>query len=145
MQTDQLIEILRELAQVDIDAVHSYNRVLDEISDNVVRARLTSFRDEHQQHMQAIADEIRTLGGEVPESTKDFKGYAVEAFAVLRTTTGGMKNALKALKTAEEITNRYYSRKVSKEAPAAVKDLLRKHFSEEKIHLDYINENVKAF
>jgi hypothetical protein len=54
------------------------------------------------------------------------KGYVIEAFAILRTTAGGMKGALKALRTTEEITNRYYGQIVSKDVPSALKDLLLK-------------------
>jgi hypothetical protein len=55
------------------------------------------------------------------------KGYVIEAFAILRTTAGGMKEgALKALRTTEEITNRYYGQIVSKDVPSALKDLLLK-------------------
>jgi uncharacterized protein (TIGR02284 family) len=144
METKELIQKLQELVQVDIDTVHSYNRVLDEISDDVIRSRLMAFRDNHLDHIAAIANEIQSLGGEVPKPTKDFKGYVIEAFAILRTTAGGMQGALKALRTTEEITNRYYGQIVSKDVPSALKDPLRKHFSDEKIHLDYINENLKA-
>jgi uncharacterized protein (TIGR02284 family) len=144
MQTNELIEMLQELVQVDIDTVHSYNRVLDEVTDKVMRSRLAEFRDHHHEHIDALAEVIRELGGKAPESSKDFKGHVIEAFAALRTTAGGVKNALKALRTTEEITNRYYGRAVTQEVPDAVKDLLRKHVSDEKIHIDYINENLKA-
>ena len=55
-----------------------------------------------------------------------------------------MKGALKALKTVEEITNRHYGEAVSKDAPPALKEILRKHFTDEKIHLDYIDSNLEA-
>lgn len=74
---------------------------------------------------------------------KELKGYVIEAFAVLRTAVG-MKSALKALKTAETIACRYYGQIVSKETPSALKDRLRKHFSDKKIHLEYINNNLKV-
>jgi uncharacterized protein (TIGR02284 family) len=143
MNTKELIGVLQELVQVDIDTVHSYNRVLDEIADDVVRSRLKAFRDTHLNHIAALSDEIRSLGGEAPKLTRDFKGYVIEAFTALR-TAAGMKSALKALKTNEKITNHYYGETVSKEIPSALKELLREHFSDEKIHLDYITNNLKV-
>jgi hypothetical protein len=143
METDNLIKELQELVQVDIDAVHTYNRVLDEISDEIVHSRLTTFRDNHINHINTLSDEIRSLGGEPPGLTMDFKGYVIEAFAVLRIVTG-MKSALKALKIAELITCQYYGQSVSKDVPSALKELIRKHFSDEKIHLEYIDNNLKV-
>lgn len=143
MENNELIRELGQLAQVDIDTVHTYNRVLDEISDEIVRARLTEFRDSHIKHITDLAAEIRSLGGQPPELTKDFKGYVIEAFAALRKAVG-MKSAMKALKTAEKINYDYYGNIVSKNAPSSLKELLRKHFTDEKIHLDYIDSNLKA-
>jgi hypothetical protein len=144
MEKTEVLKILRASAQLDIDTVHSYNRVLDEISDEIIRSRLTSFRDDHLNHIAALADEIRTLGGEAPQMSKDVKGYVIETFAILRAKVGGMKSAMEALKTTEEITNRHYGQIVSKDVTPPLKDLLRRHFSNEKIHLRYINDNLKA-
>jgi hypothetical protein len=83
------------------------------------------------------------MGGDPPELAKDFKGYVIEAFAALR-TVAGMKSAMKALKTAEKINYNHYGEIVSKNAPSNLKELLRKHFTDEKIHLDYIESNLKA-
>ncbi len=143
MENNTLIKELKELVQVDIDTVHTYNRVLDEISDEIVRSRLTAFRDNHIDHIAVISEEIRSLEGDPPKLTKDFKGYVIEAFAALRKAVG-MKSALKALKTAENITCRYYGRMVSEETPSTLKDRLRKQFSDKKNHLEYINNNLKV-
>jgi rubrerythrin len=144
METQELIEMLKEAAQADVDAVHTYNRVLDHIADEVVRSRLMSFRDNHLEHIDAVSAGIRSLGGTPPPPTMDFKGRLVEAVAIVRTATGSLKSALRALSAAEEIANRRYAGIVSKKVPADVKDLLRKHYSDEKIHLDYITENLKV-
>jgi hypothetical protein len=143
MEKNDLIKELQELAQVDIDAVHTYNRVLDQISDEIVHSRLTSFRDNHINHIVAVSDQIRALGAEPPELEKDFKGYVIDAFAALSVSVG-MKSAMRALKTVESITNRYYGNSISKNIPSDLKELLRKHFSDEKIHLEYIENNLKV-
>ena len=83
------------------------------------------------------------LGGTPPETKKDFKGYVIEAFTALRGFTGE-KGALKAMRTLEEITNRHFDDAVSKDVPPAVKEILRKHVTDERIHLDYIDRNLEA-
>lgn len=143
MEKHDQIEMLKDLAQVDIDAVHSYNRVLDKITDELLRTRLTEFRDTHLQHIAELSDAIRVLGGQAPDMSKDFKGFAIEAFTVLRKVTG-MKGALKALKTIEEISNHYYRKAIPEEVPPIIKDIFRKHLSDERNHLEYIRNNLQA-
>lgn len=143
MKEKEIIQALSELVQVDIDAVHSYKRAVKEVDDRIIRDRLTAFQKEHHEHIRVLFEQIRDLGGQPPAYSQDFKGYVIEAFAVLRSFSG-MKGALKALKTTEEITNRYYADMVSRKVPASAKEILRTHFTEEKIHLDYIRSNLEA-
>jgi len=56
----------------------------------------------------------------------------------------GMKGALKALQAAEELSNRYYGKAVPKTVPPALKEIVRKHFSDEKNHLEYIRNNFQV-
>jgi rubrerythrin len=143
MDKNALVKELQELVQAEIDTSHTYDRVLDEISDKIVRGRLETFRDSHMAHIAAVSEEIRKLEGEPPKLSRDFKGYVIEAFSVLW-KVAGMKSALKALKTAENITCRYYEQVIPKDLPPFLKELLRKHFSDEKSHLEYIENNLKA-
>ena len=55
-----------------------------------------------------------------------------------------MKAALKALKLTEQITNKYYGEVIPQDILDPVKDILRRHFSDEKIHLDYFKSNLRA-
>jgi rubrerythrin len=143
METKDLIEALSLLMQVDIDALHSYRQALDEIEDKIIRDRLQGFMAEHQHHIDHLADQIRAMDGQPPSLSKDFKGFVIEGFTALRSSAGTI-GALKALKTTETLTNRHYANAVSLDFPAELKQKLRKHFTDEKIHLDYITLNLKA-
>ena len=123
MNKKNLIEAILNLVQLDIDAVHAYDQALKEIDDPIIKDRLLKFQEEHRNHIGGLSKHIEELGGQPPAYSKDFKGYVIEAFAAIRSFTG-LTGALKAMKTTEEITNRYYS--------------------EEKVHLDYIISNLKA-
>lgn len=140
MKVEETIEALQKLIQVDIDTIHAYNQAIDAITDRVILARILKFRNHHETHVRQLANEIRKLGDEPPAFKKDFKGYVVEAFTALGTITG-MNGALKALRLTEEITNRYYGEAVSLKLPPPVKKIIRQHFTDEKIHLAYINSN----
>jgi rubrerythrin len=142
-EKNELIEILSELIQLDNDVVYAYNQVLDDIEDKIIRARLTEFRDIHRNHAEFLSEELRALIGTPPKIGKDIKGYVIEAFAAVRGFTG-MKGALKALRAIEERTNRQYGEVVSKNVPHSVKEILRKHLTDERIHLDYLDSNLAA-
>ena len=143
MKDKDLIEAMSNLVQLDIDAVYAYDQAVKEIDDAIIRHRLLKFQDEHRQHIHGLSEQIENLGGQVPERSQDLKGYVIEAFSAIRSFTG-LKGALSAMKTTEEITNRYYGEVVSWEAPPDVKEALRTYFSEEKIHLYYITNNLQA-
>ena len=143
MHRKELIEILRELLQVDVDAFHAYKQVIDQVSDDVVQSRLREFQEDHARHIKALSGQIASLNAEVPSFSRDFKGYLLKAFGAFGRTTG-MKGALAALKITEGITTRYYGERVSADAPPALKTLLRQHFTDEKNHLEYIAENLKT-
>ena len=143
MNEKNLIEALSNLVQLDIDAVHAYDQALKEIDDAIIKDRLLKFQDDHRTHIGGLSKQIEELGGQPPEYSQDIKGYVIEAFTAIRSFTG-LKGALKAIKTTEEITNRYYGEVVSWKAPSAAKEVLRTYFSEEKVHLDYINSNLQA-
>ncbi len=143
MNEKNLIEALSNLVQLDIDAVHAYDQALKEIDDAIIKDRLLKFQNDHRSHITGLSKQIEELGGQPPENSRDIKGYVIEAFTAIRSFTG-LKGALKAIKTTEEITNRYYGEVVSWKAPSAAKEILRTYFSEEKVHLDYITSNLQA-
>jgi uncharacterized protein (TIGR02284 family) len=143
LKKKELIETMSKLVQLDIDAVKAYDQAVKEIEDPVIRDRLLKFQEEHRNHIEGLTGQIVYLGGQAPDQSMDFKGYVIEAFTAVQSFTG-LKGALAAIKTTEEITNRHYGEVVSWEAPSAVKDLLRTYFSEEKIHLEYITSNLQA-
>ena len=143
MNEKNLTEALSNLVQLDIDAVYAYDQALKEIDDPIIKDRLLKFQDDHRNHISGLSKQIEALGGQPPEYSQDIKGYVIEAFAAIRSFTG-LKGALAAMKTTEEITNRYYGEVVSWEAPSALEEVLRTYFSEEKVHLNYITSNLQT-
>jgi uncharacterized protein (TIGR02284 family) len=143
MNDKKLINGLSELLQTTVDAVFSYQQALPKVHDDIMRDRLEAFRKIHEEHIKELTQTITRLGGKPPEFSKNFKGYIIESVAALR-SLAGTRGALKALQAAEEMTTRSYGDAVSWEVPDDAHTLLRKQFSDVKIHLDYINSNLKA-
>ena len=143
MKEYELIETLSKLTQLNIDTMYAYDHALDQIEDEIILARLTEFRDMHRKHVENLSEVIHSLGGKPPKITTDFKGFVIEAFTALLGFTG-MKGSLKALKTIEKIAKQYYGEVVSKDIPSDLKEILGKHFTDERIHLNYIKNNLSA-
>jgi uncharacterized protein (TIGR02284 family) len=143
MQGEKLVELLSELIQLDIDAIEAYREAVEGVEDDIMRKRLESFAQHHLNHIDMLSQEVESAGGQPPELSKDLKGLLIKGFAALRSTTG-TRGALKALQTAEELTVKGYGNAVSQDVPGVVKALLRKFFSEERNHLDYIRKNLEA-
>lgn len=142
MNPEELNQLLSELLQLEIDSIQAYAQVIPHIDDPVMKTRLNTFRESHQKHVDELI--AAYPDNHTPEKTsQDFKGYIQEGMAALR-SMGGTKSALKALQSTEERVNRLYSEAVSRQAPGGAHDLFRKHFSDVKIHLNYITSNLEA-
>jgi uncharacterized protein (TIGR02284 family) len=143
MNEKELIESLSELLQNAIDAYFAYQQVIPKVEDEIMRNRLEAFCKSHEENIQELTQVIARMGGKPPEFSKDFKGYIIKGVTALRSLSG-TKGALKALQATEEMTNRTYGRAVSWDAPDNVRQLLKKQFSDVKVHLDYIISNLKT-
>lgn len=146
MNRKEIIEALTNLIQLDIDVVHAYDQAIKAVDDPIIKNRLRTFQAEHSDHIDGLSAKIEALQGKPANQSgrsKDAKGFVMEAFTIIRSFTG-LKGALSAMKTTEEISNRYYGDIVSRQMPTEVKEMLREYFTQEKIHLEYIVNNLQS-
>lgn len=143
METAELIRKLSDLVQLDINAVHIYEKAVEGVGDELLKGRLQEFRQAHRAHIETLSEAIRALGGQAPDRSPDLKGMLREALTAIRSATGP-EGSLKAIKTCEETTHRRYLAMVSEDIPSDLKDTMRKHSSDEKVHLEYVDLNLKA-
>ena len=143
MDNKNLLKMLNQLVQLDVDALNAYDLALDAVDDDVIRTRLEVFKTHHLNHVNRLQEEITKRGGRPPKLSKDFKGFVIEGFVSIG-SAAGMKGALKMLKVAEELTNKIYGDAVSGDADEDVREIFRHHFTDEKIHLDYITNNSRG-
>lgn len=145
MKTNEIVDELRDLHQLDVDAVEAYEEAIESMESDVNRRNLEKFRSEHLQHVQDLEECIVKLGGNRPERGQDVKGYLIEGMTKLRSALGE-KQALKAMKQNEEITNKRYEKALSRlrdlSASREVMDLVSKNREDERKHLDFIKEVI---
>lgn len=144
MENKSLIKKLTRLMQLEIDARHTYHLALDRINDAVIRERMAEFEKQHEGHIEQLSKEIKILGGSPPDSSPDITGYLVEGVTALMSSMGA-KGALQGVKLSEDLTTNRYQDALKWDVPDRIKDIIRSHFIDEKIHLDYIANNLKAF
>ena len=126
--------------QLDLDSEHAYTQVIDTVNDPVVHERLAHFLEDHRRHVSHLGEQIQSLGGKAPDSSRDFKGYVMEGVMSLA-EAAGLADALNVIKVAEEVTHRAYADAISLDLPPDLKEIIRKHFTDEKNHLNYIVRN----
>ena len=83
------------------------------------------------------------LGGEPVERSSGGKGFFLETFSAIRGLTG-IRGALGALRTDEEITNRTCRDALSKPLPPDVRSLFEQNRQDEQRHLGYLEGVLSA-
>jgi uncharacterized protein (TIGR02284 family) len=142
LERQEIIDSLKSLARLDIDAYHAYGKAIAEIKEVPISERLLVFQQDHRKHYLDLSEKLKELGGVAPEFSKDFKGYLLEGFTSIRSKMG-IKGALKAMQSNEQTTNKKYREALEPEMPKDVRDLLEKNYDDEKRHLAYVEEQLK--
>lgn len=142
MMNDQdIIDKLQDLCQLDIDAFHAYGKAIEHIDAPMLREQIAKFQSDHERHVSDLSAIIRRLDGEPPEFSRDFKGFLLEGFTALRSMTG-TEGAMKALKSAEEMTNKRYGDARSWDMPLDIISVIQSNFEDEQRHIHYVEQAI---
>lgn len=141
MDTQETADKLNSLIKLDVDAVSAYNQALDQIDVPDVEAQMTRYRDDHERHITALSEIVEKLGEKPAERSKDFKGFLIEGFTMLR-GAGGTQAALQAMETNEKLTNKKYGEAMNWDVSAEVHDVITMNYQDEREHLTYIERQL---
>ncbi len=134
---------LRSLAQLDIDAIGTYDAALKRVDIPILREKLTEFRADHVRHVQSLNALIASLGGERVQEKPDIKGVVLTGFT-MATSMMGNTAALLAMVGNEELTNRTYQAALKTEWTPEERILIESHFADEQRHLQWIMSAAKS-
>lgn len=143
MANSQIIELLGDLAQMDINAIYAYHRAIDGMNIPPIRLKLVSFRSEHEKHLQDISQLIVSYGGNPPERSHDFKGFLIDGMTSLAGNLGA-KRILMAMLKSEGLTKSRYKKAMSQDLPDDVRHIIKSHYKDEKRHHEYLEEALKT-
>ncbi len=142
MQSDKQLTKLRDLAQLDVDAIGLYEAAIQRIDVPVVREKLMEFRADHARHVQDLKVAIVKLGGTQIEEKPDVKGSILRGFTAISSMMG-TQPALIAMIGNEELNNRSYQSALKLDWLPDERALIEKNHSDEQRHLAWIKQASK--
>jgi uncharacterized protein (TIGR02284 family) len=141
MENKEIIEELKSLIQLDIDAARAYSQAIDEVDIKFIRDNLDDFRNDHERHIYNLSPLITELGGTPPDKSPDLKGFVIAGFTMIR-SQAGTEGALNAMETNEKLTNKSYSEACSKDFPPNILVQLQNNYDDEQRHLEFIHQQL---
>lgn len=140
METRKVLTRLRELAQLDVDAIGAYDSAIKHCKPEIGQ-KLSEFRADHVAHLEALNALISKYGGEPVERSRDLKGTLLKGVTAA-TSLLGTEAALVATIGSEEVSKYRYRFAARGELPEDVKQALEKHLADEDLHLEWCKEMV---
>ncbi|MCF6159100.1 MAG: ferritin-like domain-containing protein [wastewater metagenome] len=137
----EIAKNLSLLIQLDVDAVYSYDQVIKEVDDPVIRDQLNMYRRDHMRHIDELSRIMASLGETPIKRMPDFKGFLTPGFMTLLNLTG-TEGALRGLESNEKVASKIYHDARSWYMPPEIKDLIEKHSNDEYEHVRYIQERL---
>lgn len=144
--TDQVLDSLNDLLQLDHDAIGAYEVAIDKLQDRVLADRIEEFKHDHQRHISVLNDAITTLGGtprNEPHATGPFK-QALQSLGGL----AGDKGLLMAWRTNEsQVKTKYMSAaadSVKHEWPMDVRRTVERNALDEERHHRWVVEALEG-
>ena len=140
--TESSIEdLLKDLVQLDHDAVDAYQAAIDRLENAGFRSTLTGFCQDHLRHIEELGAQLSAIGREPPKEG-DMKSMLAKGKVVLGGLMGD-KAILQAMKTNEDDTNTAYERAVKHDdASADVREVLSRGLADERRHRGWMVETI---
>ncbi|HAR62590.1 MAG: hypothetical protein DKM50_07465 [Candidatus Margulisiibacteriota bacterium] len=142
MDMQAVINNIDSLIQLDFDAAQCYDEALKQIDFPSVRFKVKQFRDDHYRHINNLSALVKKLRGEPVMPSRNASGVLIDGFLTLRSQIG-IEGALKVLESIERTTNRHYQDALSKGFPIDITPQIVKNYSNEKLHIEYIQKTIK--
>lgn len=143
---EDFVRMLKNLIELDFDAVEAYQAAIARLEDRSSRETLADFMNDHLRHTRDLSEVVHQMGG-VPPKGGDFKRVLTKGKVVIGNIIGD-RGVLMAMKSNEDDTNAAYERVVKRtDLSPDLLDLLQRNLADERRHrawivdrLDYMRE-----
>lgn len=134
---DSLIGLLKQLTELEYDAIEAYKVAVDRLEDVGGKRQLGTFMADHQRHVQELSRQLRTLGVEAPDGP-DMKQVLTKGKVFLGALLGD-RAIFGAMKTNEDDTNTAYERAAARtDVPTHLHAIFESHLADERRHRQWI-------
>lgn len=138
------IDTLKDLIELDFDAVAAYQAAIARLTDPVTRDKLGEFMSDHQRHIQQLSRLVRDQG-DMPPTDKDVKAVLTQGKVVIGQLAGD-KGILMAMRSNEDDTNRAYDQALRRtDIPPAAEGILKQNLADERRHRSWIESRLNQF
>ncbi len=138
-----LSSFLKELIELEYDAVEAYRTALDRLTDRDNQRQINTFLADHQRHVSELTGFMRSMG-ESPPDGGDIKQVLTKGKVFLGSIFGD-RAILMAMKTNEDDTNTAYERAVGRtDLTMQLRNIMEKHLADERRHRDWIEMRVSS-
>ena len=122
---EETVKELQKLTQYEIDESFLISQCLDNLKDQALKARLLTIKNECENNIKDLSDLVKQYGGELPEYSKDFKGYFMNGYAAMRGAFTD-KGVLKALHTNLKLILKAFESSIKSSLPTETTEILKK-------------------
>jgi hypothetical protein len=141
MTNQEIAAELTALVQLDVDAVLAYDRAIAAIGEGALARELSAFKLDHQRHVLELSQALLGMGVSPPEVAPDLKGSILGSVTGLRARLG-TEQALRAMRSNEQLTTSSYARALAKPFPEDVLEIVRRGDADERRHLAWIERSI---
>jgi uncharacterized protein (TIGR02284 family) len=139
MSTENVEDIaatLQSLAQYEIDGSFIVSQAMASVRNTNISEHLSEIREECEKNIEELAELICQYGREVPEHSRDFKGFFMQGYTGMRGLVSD-KGAMRALQTNIGLVTKAYEKALESDLPSEVKEKLQALYINVKDHLEY--------
>jgi rubrerythrin len=140
MEYSEVLDRLRDLIRVDIDAVHAYALFLQHLEDAPNREKISRFCRDHEMHIMELTSMVTSIEDEkAPAFTQQFQGFSTEGF---RSPEGSsLEEAIRTMLDNERILSSQYKAVVAiHEMPPEFHMVIERYYKQEQKHLSFLEE-----
>lgn len=132
------LEQIMGLILLDRAAAEAYRLAIDVCKTPELKEQLEGFRADHERHARGFLDEL----GAAPPDEPDERGQCIRRYTEL--SAREERTALVAMRGNEELTNEAYASVLASDLPDEVRQMVEANWQDERRHIRWINEEIRA-